>query len=129
MSQALVRIAAGWLMGLMLAVAGAVVAINLVNDSIASPQQPVREYLDALQKRAGEKALGLLHARVPQSNPAMLDGEALKTRAAQGEDVAGGAVDGAYGPRVLDRMLPKRDCLSAGSSLRANRVEPPVLIL
>ncbi len=56
MSQALVRIAAGWLMGLMLAVAGAVLAINLVNDSIASPQQPVREYLDALQKGEGEKA-------------------------------------------------------------------------
>lgn len=63
MSQALVRIAAGWLMGLMLAVAGAVVAINLVNDSIASPQQPVREYLAALQKGEGEKALGLLQAR------------------------------------------------------------------
>ena len=43
MSQALVRIAAGWLLGLMLAIAGAVVAVNLVNNTVASPQQPVRE--------------------------------------------------------------------------------------
>ena len=53
MSQALVKIAAVWLLGLMLAVAGAIVSINLVNDSIAGPQQPVREYLSALQKGDG----------------------------------------------------------------------------
>ncbi|MGO4493066.1 hypothetical protein AB4Y86_13405 [Arthrobacter sp. 2YAF22_2] len=91
MSQALVRIAALWLLGLMLAVAGAVVAVNLVNNSIASPQQPVREYLDALQKGDGAKALGLLRATVPQSNPAMLDGEALKTAAAKISGVKVGA--------------------------------------
>ena len=53
MSQALVRIAAGWLLGLMLAIAGAVVAINVVNNTVASPQQPVREYLDALKSGDG----------------------------------------------------------------------------
>ena len=37
MSQALVRIAAGWLLGLMLAVAGAVVAVNLVNNYGGEP--------------------------------------------------------------------------------------------
>ena len=58
MSQALVRIAAGWLLGLMLAVAGAVVAVNLVNNTVASPQQPVREYLDALQ--SGDGTIGRL---------------------------------------------------------------------
>ena len=57
MSQALVKLAAGWLLGLMLAVAGAIVSVNLVNNSVASPQQPVREYLDALQKGEGERAL------------------------------------------------------------------------
>jgi len=87
MSQALVKIAAGWLLGLMLAVAVAIVSINLVNDSIAGPQQPVREYLSALQKGDGEKALGLLRASVPQSNPAMLDGTALQTAAARISDV------------------------------------------
>ena len=79
MSQALVRIAAGWLLGLILAVAGAVVAVNLVNNTVASPQQPVREYLDALQSGDGGKALGLLRATVPPSNAAMLDGTALQT--------------------------------------------------
>ena len=43
MSQALVRIAAAWLLVLMLAVAGGIVAINVVNNSLASPQQPVRD--------------------------------------------------------------------------------------
>lgn len=79
MSQALVRIAAGWLLGLMLAVAGAVVAVNLVNNTVAGPQQPVREYLEALQSGDGGKALGLLRATVPPSNAAMLDGTALQT--------------------------------------------------
>lgn len=83
MSQALVKIAAGWLLGLMLAVAAAVVAVNLVNDSVASPQQPVREYLDALHKGDGGKALGLLRASVPASSAAMLDGSALQTAAAR----------------------------------------------
>lgn len=83
MSQALVRTAAGWLLGLMLVVAAAIVSINLVNDSIAGPQQPVRNYLSALQKGDGEKALGLLRASVPASNPAMLDGTALQTAAAR----------------------------------------------
>lgn len=101
MSQALVKIAAVWLLGLMLAVAGAVVAINVVNNSIASPQQPVREYLDALQKGEGEKALGLLNASVPQSNPAMLDGEALKTAAAGISEVKFGNAEDRGGNQVM----------------------------
>ncbi|KRE79199.1 hypothetical protein [Arthrobacter sp. Soil763] len=101
MSQALVRIAAAWLLGLMLAVAGAVVAVNLVNNSIASPQQPVREYLDALRKGEGEKALGLLHASVPQSNPAMLDGEALKTATARITDVKFGDAEDRGGNQAM----------------------------
>ncbi len=90
-----------WLLGLMLAVAGAVVAINLVNNSIASPQQPVREYLDALQKGEGGKALGLLNASVPQSNAAMLDGEALKTAAAGISDVKYGNAEDRGGNQVM----------------------------
>jgi hypothetical protein len=91
MSQALVRIAAVWLLGLMLAIAAAVVAVNLVNSSVAGPEQPVREYLDALQKGEGEKALGLLRASVPQSNAAMLDGTALQTAASRVTNVKFGA--------------------------------------
>jgi hypothetical protein len=100
MSQAVVRIAAGWLLGLMLAVAGAIVAVTVVNDTIASPQQPVREYLDALQKGEGEKALGLLRASVPQSNAAMLDGTALQTAAARIGDVSFGEAEDLGGNQV-----------------------------
>jgi hypothetical protein len=83
MSQALVRIAAGWLLGLMLAVGAAILGINVVNNTVASPQQPVREYLDALQDGDGGRALGLLRATVPPSNAAMLDGTALQTAASR----------------------------------------------
>ena len=114
MSQALVRIAAGWLLGLMLAVAGAIVSVNLVNNSVASPQQPVREYLDALQKGEGERALGLLRASVPEANAAMLDGTALQTAAARISDVKLGGAEARGGNRVMVPM----DYTIDGSQLR-----------
>ena len=114
MSQALVRTAALWLLGLMLAVAGAIVAVNLVNDSIASPQQPVREYLDALQEGEGEKALGLLRATVPQGNPAMLDGTALQTAAARITGIKYGDAEDRGGNQV---MVPVHYTID-GSQLR-----------
>jgi hypothetical protein len=114
MSQALVKIAAMWLLGLMLAVAGAIVAINLVNNSIAGPQQPVREYLSALQKGDGEKALGLLRASVPQSNPAMLDGSALQTAAAGISDVKIGNAE----ERGANRVMVPMDYTVHGSQQR-----------
>lgn len=101
MSQALVRTAAGWLLGLMLAVAASIVAVHVVNNSLASPQQPVREYLDALQKGEGGKALGLLQASVPQSNAAMLDGTALQTATARITGVNFGAVEKRAGNQVM----------------------------
>jgi hypothetical protein len=104
MSQALVRIAAGWLLGLMLAVAGAIVAINLVNNTVASPQQPVREYLDALQSGDGGKALGLLRATVPPSNAAMLDGTALQTAASRFTNVSIGEAEERPGGQVMVPM-------------------------
>ena len=104
MSQALVRIAAGWLLGLMLAIAGAIVAVNLVNASVASPEQPVREYLDALQKGEGEKALGLLRASVPESDAAMLDGTALQTAASRVTNVKFGETQDRAGNQVMVPM-------------------------
>lgn len=71
----------------MLAVVGAIVCINLVGSSVASPQQPVKEYLQALQDGKGEEALGLLRAKVPSANAAMLDGTALQTAASKLSDV------------------------------------------
>ncbi|WP_171046800.1 hypothetical protein [Pseudarthrobacter sp. NamE5] len=114
MSQALVRIAAGWLLGLMLAVAGAVVAVNLVNNTVASPQQPVREYLDALQSGDGGKALGLLRATVPPSNAAMLDGTALQTAAARFGNVEIGEAE----ERANNQVMVPIEYTIDGSRLR-----------
>ncbi|MEN8584118.1 hypothetical protein ABFP37_15580 [Burkholderia sp. RS01] len=104
MSQALVRTAAGWLLGLMLAVVGAIVSVNLVNNSVASPQQPIREYLEALQKGEGERALGLLRASVPDADPAMLDGTALQTSASRITNVKLGDAVARTGNRVMVPM-------------------------
>ncbi|MBT2532568.1 hypothetical protein J7E83_10640 [Arthrobacter sp. ISL-48] len=101
MSQALVRIAAGWLLGLMLAVAAAIVAVNLVNNTVASPQQPVREYLDALHDGDGGKALGILRAAVPPGNAAMLDGTALKTASSRLANVNLGDAEERSGNQVV----------------------------
>lgn len=114
MSQALVKMAAGWLLGLMLAVAAAIVAINLVNSSVASPQQPVREYLDAMQKGEGEQALGLLRATVPQADAAMLDGTALQTAASRITNVKLGDAEERSGNQV---MVPMEYTID-GSQLR-----------
>jgi hypothetical protein len=104
MSQALVKMAAVWLLGLMLAVAGAVVAVNLVNNTVASPQQPVREYLDALHDGDGGKALGLLRATVPPANAAMLDGTALQTAASRFSNVKIGKAEERTGGQVMVPM-------------------------
>lgn len=93
-----------WLLGLMLAVTAAVFSIYLVNTSVAGPQQPVREYLAALQKGEGGKALGLLNASVPQSNAAMLDGSALQTAAARITDPRFGAAEPRSGNQVMVPM-------------------------
>ncbi|MGP0225174.1 MULTISPECIES: hypothetical protein [unclassified Paenarthrobacter] len=114
LSQAFVKTAAGWLLGLMLAAAGAIVCINLVSSSVASPQQPVREYLEALQKGEGEEALGLLRAKVPSANAAMLDGTALQTAAARMSDVKIGNPES----RGSNRMAVPVEYTLDGSRLR-----------
>jgi hypothetical protein len=118
MSQALVRMAAGWLLGLMLAVAGAVVAVNMVNSTVASPQQPVREYLDALHEGDGGKALGLLRATVPPANAAMLDGTALQTASSRLANVKLGDAEERSGNQV---MVPMEYTID-GSRLRTEFV-------
>ncbi|MFI5084623.1 MAG: hypothetical protein ACHP7K_01700 [Actinomycetales bacterium] len=63
---------------MLLAVAAAVVTIQLVNTTYFSAQQPVRDYLQAMRDGNGPKALGLLRADLPAASPALLDGNALK---------------------------------------------------
>ncbi|MET3923330.1 hypothetical protein [Arthrobacter sp. UYEF20] len=104
MSQTLVKIAARWLLCLMLAVAAAIRAVGLVNSTIAGPQQPVRDYLGALQKGHGGKALGLLHATVPPGNAAMLDGTALQTATSRIANVKVGDAEERPGNQVMVPM-------------------------
>lgn len=66
----------------MLTIAAAVVVIYFVNAKVYGPEHQVRSYFQALRDGEGERALGLLGARVPEGNPAVLDGEALKASAA-----------------------------------------------
>ena len=73
----LIKIAAGWLLILMLAVAAAIITITVVNNSSFGPARTVQNYMDALRAGDGEKALGLLHGRVPSANAAVLDGAGL----------------------------------------------------
>lgn len=74
----MLRTVAIWLLCLMLTIAAGALAIVLVNAKVYGPQQQVRDYIEALQNGEGGKALGLLRASLPDANPAMLDGEALR---------------------------------------------------
>lgn len=73
----LIKIAAAWLLILMLAMAAAIVTITVVNNNSFGPARTVENYLDALRAGDGAKALGLLHGRVPSANAAVLDGAGL----------------------------------------------------
>ena len=66
----------------MLTVAAAVVAIFFVNAKIYGPEHQVSSYLTALKEGDGERALGLLAAKVPNANAALLDDEGLKASTA-----------------------------------------------
>lgn len=66
----------------MLTIAAAVVVIYFVNTKVYGPAHQVSSYFAALQEGDGERALGLLAAKVPDANPALLDGEALKASTA-----------------------------------------------
>lgn len=76
-----------WLLCLMLTIAAGALTVVLVNAKVYGPQQQIRDYFQALQNGEGSKALGLLRASVPDANPAMLDGAALKRAVADVEDI------------------------------------------
>ncbi|QWC09787.1 hypothetical protein KKR91_15195 [Arthrobacter jiangjiafuii] len=77
-----IKAVATWLLALMLTIAAAVVVIYFVNAKAYGPQHQVSSYFSALKEGDGERALGLLAAKVPAGNPALLDGEALKASTA-----------------------------------------------
>ncbi|MFJ3957993.1 hypothetical protein [Arthrobacter sp. NPDC090010] len=86
-TQTTIKVAAGWLAGIMLAVIAGIVTISVVNSGPDGAQEPVRAYLDALHDGDGGKALGLLRSPVPAGNPSLLDGAALKASVADLKDV------------------------------------------
>lgn len=91
----LVKIAATWLLIFMLAVAASIVTIAVVNTNDFGPEKSVANYLAALKEGDGAKALGLLNAKVPAANAAVLDGEALaSSQEAMTDLMIADAVDG-----------------------------------
>jgi hypothetical protein len=81
-TTSVIKAVAAWLLAFMLTVAAAVVVIHFVNAKVYGPGQQISSYFEALQEGDGERALGLLSAKVPQSNAALLDGDALRAAAA-----------------------------------------------
>lgn len=73
----LIKIGAAWLLVLMTVIVAAIVTITVVNTTSFGPQETVRNYLHALRDGDGSKALGLLNARLPGANAAVLDGPGL----------------------------------------------------
>ena len=91
---------ATWLLALMVTVAAAVVVIFFVNAKIYGPEHQVTSYFAALQDGDGERALGLLAAKVPDANAALLDDEGLRASTAGLEVLEIGEPKDAGGSRV-----------------------------
>lgn len=87
-SPALIRIAAAWLLALVLAIVGSVVAVTVVKSTVAGPAQPVRSYIAALDAGDGGHALGILRAQVPAGSAALLDGAPLKDAMSRVKDIS-----------------------------------------
>lgn len=114
---------AAWLLAFMLTVAAAVVVIHFVNAKVYGPGQQISSYFEALQEGDGERALGLLSAKVPQSNAALLDGDALRAAAADLELIQIGEPRDAGDNRVdMDVTYTVGD-EEARSTFRLARVE------
>jgi hypothetical protein len=76
-----------WLFLVLLAVAAAAITIALVNKYMYGPETDVRAYVEDLRDGDGGEALGLLNARVPDVNAALLDGDPLEVSGEQLEDL------------------------------------------
>lgn len=76
-----------WLFLVLLGVAAAAVTIALVNKYLYGPETDVRAYVEDLRDGDGGEALGLLNARVPDANAAMLDGDPLEASARDLQDL------------------------------------------
>ncbi|WP_125615863.1 hypothetical protein [Specibacter cremeus] len=117
----LIKIAAAWLLVLMLAIAAAVVTIVVLNASYFSPQKPVQDYLAALSAGDGAKALGLLRAQVPASNAAVLDGPGLAASQAALKNVTVGDATSLPGDRAAVAVTYTVDDREASTTFTLQR--------
>lgn len=72
------RVLAWWAAGIICAVVLALGALALINRIVYNPAGQVSQYFQAVRDGNGARALGILGADVPDSNAAMLNGDALK---------------------------------------------------
>ncbi|WP_146070449.1 hypothetical protein [Arthrobacter sp. 08Y14] len=122
-TTSVIKAVATWLLALMLTIAAAVVVIYFVNAKVYGPGHQVSSYFDALQEGDGERALGLLAAKVPQSNAALLDGDALRAAAADLELVQIGEPRDAGEDRVDIDVTYAMGAEEAQSTFRLTRTE------
>jgi hypothetical protein len=99
-SSAVTKVLTVWLAGLVLAIVAAAATIMVLNATLYGPEHQVRNYVDALEAGNGERALGLLDARIPEANAAMLDGPALQQSMEHLDSVETGDPEPAGGSRV-----------------------------
>ncbi|MHA7189211.1 hypothetical protein ACX80N_02815 [Arthrobacter sp. MDT2-16] len=86
-----VKVIAAWLLCVLVVVAAFLATVSFLNGRLYGPEHQVGLYLDALREGDGGKALGLLHASVPEgSDPTLLDGDALRRASAPLEDATVG---------------------------------------
>lgn len=61
-----------------LSIAGSGIAIATVSATHFSPEREVKQYFELLEQGKSDRALGLLHATVPQGDAVLLSGDGLK---------------------------------------------------
>ena len=73
------KLLTAWVIGVILSLVASSGALFATNKLVYGPEGKVREYFHALQTGNGSYALGLLGARIPDGDPAMLDGDTLRS--------------------------------------------------
>ena len=81
------KLLTAWVIGVIVSLVAAAGALFATNKLVYGPEGKVREYFHALQTGNGSYALGLLGARIPDGDPAMLDGDTLRRAASTLKDV------------------------------------------
>lgn len=81
------KLLTAWIIGVIMSLVVAVGALYATNKWVYGPDGKVREYFRALQDGNGSYALGLLGAKVPDGDAALMDGDTLHRAASSLSDV------------------------------------------